>query len=73
MFTVEVVKNWNRTPSRVVDAACLSVVKKHLNNTLNNTFQHLLTLQEVRQYELVVALELFQLDYSIPFWLIPLL
>jgi len=35
-FTKRVVKYWNRLPREVVDAPCLSVVERHLDNALNN-------------------------------------
>ncbi|KFM01856.1 hypothetical protein AS27_14434, partial [Aptenodytes forsteri] len=35
-FTKRVVKHWNRLPREVVDAPCLSVFKRHLDNALNN-------------------------------------
>lgn len=30
------VKHYNRLPSKVIDALCLSLLKKHLDNVLNN-------------------------------------
>lgn len=36
LFTVRVVKQCNRLPSEVVDALCLSVSKRHLDNALTN-------------------------------------
>ncbi|KAK4822643.1 hypothetical protein QYF61_018595 [Mycteria americana] len=35
-FTKRVVKHWNRLPTEVVDAPCLSVLKRRLDNALNN-------------------------------------
>lgn len=38
-FTLTVnrgVKHWNRHPSEVVDARCLSVFKRHLDNAVHN-------------------------------------
>ena len=35
-FTERVVKPWNRLPREVVDAPCLSVFKRLLDNALNN-------------------------------------
>ncbi len=36
-FTERLVKPWNRLPGEVGDAPCLSVFKRHLDNTLNTT------------------------------------
>ena len=35
-FTERVVKYWNRLPGEVVDALSLPVIKRHLDNALNN-------------------------------------
>ncbi|KAK4815952.1 hypothetical protein QYF61_010446 [Mycteria americana] len=34
-FTGRVIKHWNRLPREVIDAPCLSVFKRHLDNALN--------------------------------------
>lgn len=36
VFTVRKVKPWNRIPSKVVNAPCLSVFKRFLDNVINN-------------------------------------
>jgi len=36
LFTVKEVKHRNRLPREVGDAPCLSVLNRHLDNTLNN-------------------------------------
>lgn len=36
VFTVTVVRHWNRLPSEVVAAPGLSVFESHLDNALNN-------------------------------------
>ncbi|KFV08407.1 hypothetical protein N340_08039, partial [Tauraco erythrolophus] len=35
-FTKRVVKHWNRLSRKVVNAPSLSVLKRHLDNALNN-------------------------------------
>lgn len=35
VFTEDMVKYWNRIPSKIVDAPCLSVFKRHLVNVLS--------------------------------------
>jgi len=36
-FTVKLLRHWNRLPSEVVDAPCLSVFNRHSDNALSNT------------------------------------
>ncbi|KAK4826671.1 hypothetical protein QYF61_010680 [Mycteria americana] len=36
LFTERLVKHWNRLPREVVDAPCLSVFERHLDNALKN-------------------------------------
>lgn len=36
LCTMRLVKEWNRLPREVADVPCLSVLKRHLNNALNN-------------------------------------
>ncbi|PKU31188.1 hypothetical protein llap_18511 [Limosa lapponica baueri] len=42
-FTESVVKHWNRLPREMVDAPCLTVLKKHLDNALSNMLQLLVS------------------------------
>ena len=48
-FPKRVVKHWNRLPREVVDAARLSVFKRHLDNALNNMLELLVSPEVVRQ------------------------
>ncbi|KAK4819768.1 hypothetical protein QYF61_011368 [Mycteria americana] len=51
-FTESVVKHWNRPFLReVVDALCLSVSKRHLDNALNNMLYLLVSPEVVRQLD----------------------
>lgn len=36
VYTMKVVRQWDRLPSEVVNAPCLPVFKKHLDNVLIN-------------------------------------
>lgn len=36
LFTVRVVKHWKWLPKKMLDASCLSVFKKYLDNAFNN-------------------------------------
>lgn len=37
LFT-DIVGHWNRLPKQVFDGPCLSALKKHFDNTLNDMF-----------------------------------
>ena len=50
-FTERVVKPWNRLPGEVVDAPCLSVLKRHLDNALNTMLELLVSPEVVRQLD----------------------
>lgn len=52
--TVRVVRHWNRLPRGVVGALRLPLVKRCLDNALNNMILLLGTPQEVRQLELII-------------------
>lgn len=47
-YPVQVAKHWTTLPSKVVNASCLSVFKKHLYNALNEMFQLLVNLEVTR-------------------------
>jgi len=50
-FTERVVKHWNRLPREVVDAPSLSVLKRHLDNALNNMLQFSVSPELIRQLD----------------------
>ena len=58
-----VVKHWNRLPSEVVAAPCLSVFKRHLGNALINMLELLASPELVRQLDSMIFLGPFQLNY----------
>lgn len=63
LFTMKVVKYWNKLPREVVDIPCLSLFKGHLDNALINI---LLVIPEmVRQLDSMASVGPFQLNCSI--------
>lgn len=72
LFTMGVVKYWNTFPSEVVDAPCLSVIQRHLDNVLNNTHYLFFRSELVRQQNLMVFVDLFTLEllYYIYYYII---
>lgn len=64
-FARRVVNQWNRLPADVADALCLQLFKRHLDNTLNNMLELLVSTEVVRQLDFQRALSPFQLNYSI--------
>lgn len=62
-FTESVVKHWNRLSREVINARRLSVFKRHLDNTLNNTLQLLVSSEMVRQLEQMVNVGLLLVSY----------
>ena len=63
--TMRMIKSWNRLPREVVDAPCLSVLKRHLYNALSNEIYLLVSTEMVRNWDWVVFEGPFQLFYSI--------
>lgn len=55
------VKHWNTLPSKVVDAPCLPVLKRHLDNALNNTLSIFDCPEAGRQLYLIFFVGSFQL------------
>ena len=58
LFTMQMVKCWNRLPREVVDVPCLSIFKRRLDHALNNILLLLFSSEVVRQLEF---LGLFQI------------
>jgi len=50
-FTMGAVKHWNRLPREEVNAPSLSVLKRHLDNALNNMLHLLVSPGLVRQLD----------------------
>lgn len=63
LFTVRIVKHWNRLPREVVDVPGLSVLKRHSDNALSNILQFLVSTEEVRELDFLIFEGLFQLFY----------
>jgi len=51
LFTERVVKHWNRFPRDMVDAPCLSVFKRHLDNAFHNFIQLLVSPAVVKRLD----------------------
>lgn len=71
--TFRMVTHRNRLPEELVDAPCLSVLKRHLDNAPNNTLQHLFSPEVVMQLDLMITVWPFQLNYEILFCFVVLL
>lgn len=63
-YAMSEVKHWNRIPREVTDATSLSVFKTHLDNTLNNVFRFLASLEVVRRLDSMIFVGPFQPIYS---------
>lgn len=64
-FSMRVGEHWNRLPLEVVDAPCLSVFRRHLDNALNNSLYLLISSGVVRQLDSTIFVGPLQLHYSI--------
>lgn len=64
-FARRVISQWNRLPEDVAYALCLLLFKRHLDNTLNNMLELLVSHEVVRHLGSVIFESPFQLSYSI--------
>jgi len=63
-FTMRMTELWNRLLGELVDAPCLSVFNRHLDNALINVLSLLVNPEVVRQLDSMVVEGLFQMNYS---------
>lgn len=57
MFTVRVVRHWNRLLSEVVDALVLSEFKRCLGNALNDMLLFLVSPEVLRELDAMICAE----------------
>lgn len=65
VFTVRVVKNWDRIPSKVVDAPGLPVFRRLLDNALSKMLELVISPEVVSQLDKVLFDGQFELNCSI--------
>lgn len=65
---MKVVRHWNRLPRQMVDALCLSVIKRHLDNVLSDTSELLIGPVVVRLLDLMMFEGSFQRNCSVLFY-----